>query len=45
MRLPIKIDELKNKLPAILWYRYFYKPDKPTKFNMVKLPKVNKKFS
>ena len=38
-----KKEELQKRIPAYLWYKYFYEPIKYT-FTKVELPNINKKF-
>jgi hypothetical protein len=42
MIFTIKDNKLKDKIPAFLWYKYFYKS---TEFKCVKLPIVKKRFT
>ena len=39
------LKNIKERIPPKLWYTFFYKKPVKPKFDMVQLPKVNKKFS
>lgn len=42
--IPTEEQKLKDKLPAHLWYKFFYKKPTELNFNSVNLPKVNRTF-